>query len=48
MNLFLHFMYLSMITWCEQFHDYDPFLSACTPSNPWISDDTALWTLNAD
>lgn len=37
-----------MITWCEQFQDYDPFLSPSQPSNPWISDDTALWSLNAD
>ena len=29
-------------------HDYDPFLTQPQPSNPWISEETSLWTLNAD
>jgi regulator of G-protein signaling len=37
-----------MTNWSEQFHEYDPFLSQSQPSNPWISDDTSLWALNAD
>lgn len=41
-------MFFSMITWCDQFYDYDPFLSPCNPSNPWVSDDPTLWALNAD
>ncbi|VDN04757.1 unnamed protein product, partial [Thelazia callipaeda] len=38
----------TMVSWCEQFYDYDPFLSTPQPSNPWISDDTNLWVLNTD
>ncbi|KAL3998442.1 Regulator of G protein signaling domain family protein [Acanthocheilonema viteae] len=38
----------TMVSWCEQFHDYDPFISTPQPSNPWISDDTNLWVLNTD
>ncbi|KAI1731646.1 regulator of G protein signaling domain-containing protein [Ditylenchus destructor] len=38
----------TMVTWCEQFQDYDPFLASSQPSNPWISDDLMLWTLNTD
>uniref|UniRef100_A0A9J2P4E1 RGS domain-containing protein n=1 Tax=Ascaris lumbricoides TaxID=6252 RepID=A0A9J2P4E1_ASCLU len=38
----------TMVSWCEQFHDYDPFITAPQPSNPWISDDITLWVLNTD
>lgn len=38
----------TMVTWCEQFQDYDPFITTSQPSNPWISDDVTLWTINAD
>ncbi|EFO21182.1 hypothetical protein LOAG_07306 [Loa loa] len=38
----------TMVSWCEQFHDYDPFITTPQPSNPWISDDTNLWVLNTD
>uniref|UniRef100_A0A3B4DB79 Regulator of G protein signaling 7a n=1 Tax=Pygocentrus nattereri TaxID=42514 RepID=A0A3B4DB79_PYGNA len=31
----------------EQYADYDPFLSTPDPSNPWISDDTTFWELEA-
>lgn len=27
--------------------EYDPFLTPPDPSNPWISDDTTLWELEA-
>ena len=37
-----------MTIWSEQLFEYDPFLSLPQPSNPWISDDTTLWALNAD
>ncbi|XP_061654717.1 regulator of G-protein signaling 11 isoform X3 [Phyllopteryx taeniolatus] len=32
----------------EQYQNHDPIMQGCLPSNPWISDDTALWTMNAD
>ncbi|VDN52558.1 unnamed protein product [Dracunculus medinensis] len=38
----------TMVCWCEQFYDYDPFLTTPQPSNPWISDDITLWVLNTD
>ncbi|KAK6055629.1 regulator of G protein signaling domain protein [Cooperia oncophora] len=37
-----------MVQWVDQRVDYDPFLTAPQPSNPWITDDTNLWTLNTD
>lgn len=36
------------VQWTEAMHDYDPFLTQPQPSNPWISEDTSLWALNAD
>ncbi|XP_041469563.1 regulator of G-protein signaling 7-like isoform X5 [Lytechinus variegatus] len=33
-----------LIAYCQQYRDYDSFLSAAELGpNPWISDDTALW-----
>lgn len=37
----------SLMTYTEQFVEYDPFVSGAEPSNPWISDDTTLWDLEA-
>uniref|UniRef100_A0AAX7UD49 Regulator of G protein signaling 6 n=1 Tax=Astatotilapia calliptera TaxID=8154 RepID=A0AAX7UD49_ASTCA len=37
----------SLMTYTEQFMEYDPFVSAVEPSNPWISDDTTFWDLEA-
>uniref|UniRef100_A0A8C1G1U3 Regulator of G protein signaling 7a n=1 Tax=Cyprinus carpio TaxID=7962 RepID=A0A8C1G1U3_CYPCA len=31
----------------EQYSDYDPFLCTPDPSNPWISDDTTFWEMEA-
>ncbi|XP_039631987.1 regulator of G-protein signaling 11 [Polypterus senegalus] len=33
---------------CEQYQVHDPIMSGCLPSNPWITDDTMYWTMNAD
>ncbi|KAI6233013.1 Regulator of G-protein signaling 7 [Aphelenchoides fujianensis] len=38
----------TQVTWCEQFQDYDPFITPSQPPNPWITDDVSLWTLNTD
>uniref|UniRef100_A0AC35TPS6 RGS domain-containing protein n=1 Tax=Rhabditophanes sp. KR3021 TaxID=114890 RepID=A0AC35TPS6_9BILA len=38
----------TMVTWCEQFQEYDPFIAQSQPSNPWISDDITLWSINTD
>lgn len=32
----------------EQYQNHDPIMQGCLPSNPWISDDTAHWTTNAE
>uniref|UniRef100_A0A8C5H3K9 RGS domain-containing protein n=1 Tax=Gouania willdenowi TaxID=441366 RepID=A0A8C5H3K9_GOUWI len=32
----------------EQYQNHDPIMQGCLPSNPWISDDAAHWTMNAD
>ncbi|TRY98778.1 hypothetical protein DNTS_014434 [Danionella cerebrum] len=37
----------SLLGYTEQYSDYDPFLSTPDPSNPWISDDTTLWEMEA-
>uniref|UniRef100_A0A8C4YHM8 Regulator of G protein signaling 9 n=1 Tax=Gopherus evgoodei TaxID=1825980 RepID=A0A8C4YHM8_9SAUR len=31
----------------EQFLSNDPIMSGCLPSNPWITDDSEFWELNA-
>ena len=36
-----------MLAYTEQYVEYDPFLTAPDPSNPWISDDATLWELEA-
>ncbi|KAM4723548.1 regulator of G-protein signaling 6-like isoform 2-T2 [Anableps anableps] len=37
----------SLMTYTEQFMEYDPFVSGVEPSNPWISDDTTFWDMEA-
>ncbi|KAI3367805.1 hypothetical protein L3Q82_026636, partial [Scortum barcoo] len=37
----------SLMSYTEQFMEYDPFVSAIEPSNPWISDDPSFWDLEA-
>ncbi|KAF7654799.1 hypothetical protein LDENG_00064630 [Lucifuga dentata] len=37
----------SLMSYTEQFMEYDPFVSATEPSNPWINDDTSFWDLEA-
>ncbi|CAL8370231.1 unnamed protein product [Boreogadus saida] len=36
------------VKYSEQYHNQDPIMHGCLPSNPWISDDPAHWALNAD
>ncbi|MGH0128121.1 UNVERIFIED_CONTAM: hypothetical protein FKN15_011171 [Acipenser sinensis] len=36
-----------LMTYTEQFLDFDPFLTMPDPSNPWISDDITFWELEA-
>uniref|UniRef100_A0A803TW92 Regulator of G protein signaling 6 n=1 Tax=Anolis carolinensis TaxID=28377 RepID=A0A803TW92_ANOCA len=35
----------SLITYSDQYIEYDPFITPAEPSNPWISDDTVFWDL---
>ncbi|KAJ7403210.1 Regulator of G-protein signaling 6 [Pitangus sulphuratus] len=35
----------SLIAYTEQYVEYDPFITPAEPSNPWISDDVALWDI---
>ncbi|XP_019953217.1 regulator of G-protein signaling 6-like [Paralichthys olivaceus] len=37
----------SLITYTEQYMEYDPFVTATEPSNPWTSDDPSSWDLEA-
>ncbi|XP_031436231.1 regulator of G-protein signaling 6-like isoform X2 [Clupea harengus] len=37
----------SLIGYTEQFMEYDPFVTPTEPSNPWISDDTTFWDIEA-
>ncbi|XP_049715692.1 regulator of G-protein signaling 9 isoform X1 [Elephas maximus indicus] len=36
-----------IVKYSEQFSSNDAFMSGCLPSNPWITDDTQFWDLNA-
>uniref|UniRef100_A0A8C4EJZ1 RGS domain-containing protein n=1 Tax=Dicentrarchus labrax TaxID=13489 RepID=A0A8C4EJZ1_DICLA len=38
----------SFVKYSEQYLNHDPIMQGCLPSNPWISDDTAHWTMNAE
>uniref|UniRef100_A0A4W6C208 Regulator of G protein signaling 6 n=1 Tax=Lates calcarifer TaxID=8187 RepID=A0A4W6C208_LATCA len=38
---------VSLITYTEQYMEYDPFVTAPEPSNPWTSDDPSFWDLEA-
>ncbi|XP_068963794.1 regulator of G-protein signaling 11 isoform X1 [Petaurus breviceps papuanus] len=31
----------------DQYMPHDPIMSGCLPSNPWITDDTDYWSMNA-
>lgn len=44
MNVFLP---SSLLSYTEQYLDYDPFFVPPDPSNPWLSDDTTFWELEA-
>ncbi|KAM6992148.1 regulator of G-protein signaling 6 isoform 1-T1 [Tautogolabrus adspersus] len=36
---------VSLMSYTEQYMEYDPFVTALEPSNPWTSDDPSLWDL---
>ncbi|KAF3699037.1 Regulator of G-protein signaling 9 [Channa argus] len=38
---------LSFVKYSDQYQNHDPIMQGCLPSNPWISDDTAHWTMSA-
>lgn len=42
-----YYCHCSLLGYTEQYADYDPFLSTPDPTNPWISDDTTFWELEA-
>lgn len=42
---FPFFIPVSLIAYTEQYVEYDPFITPAEPSNPWISDDAALWDI---
>ncbi|XP_055005619.1 regulator of G-protein signaling 6-like [Boleophthalmus pectinirostris] len=37
----------SLMSYSEQYLEYDPFIVTPDPSNPWISDDPSYWDLEA-
>eukprot|EP00063_Salmo_salar_P035421 XP_014010256.1 PREDICTED: regulator of G-protein signaling 7-like isoform X1 [Salmo salar] len=37
----------SLLAYTEQYVEYDPFITSTDPSNPWISEDTTVWELEA-
>lgn len=48
MTIFCAFFFPpSLLAYTEQYLEYDPFLVPPDPSNPWISDDTTFWELEA-
>ncbi|PWA17464.1 hypothetical protein CCH79_00011284 [Gambusia affinis] len=36
------------VKYSEQYQNHDPIMQGCLPSNPWISDDAAYWTMNSE
>ncbi|RXM33819.1 Regulator of G-protein signaling 9 [Acipenser ruthenus] len=36
-----------IVKYCEQYFNHDPIMTGCLPSNPWLTDDTQFWDLNA-
>ncbi|XP_076134793.1 regulator of G-protein signaling 11-like [Alosa pseudoharengus] len=38
----------SYVKYSEQYQDHDPIMQGCLPSNPWITDDTQYWSMNAE
>lgn len=44
-SFFCSFISVSLIAYTEQYVEYDPFITPAEPSNPWISDDAALWDI---
>ncbi|KAI9541647.1 hypothetical protein NQZ68_028153 [Dissostichus eleginoides] len=36
------------VKYSEQYQNHDPIMEGCLPSNPWISDDSAHWTMNLE
>ncbi|XP_063742417.1 regulator of G-protein signaling 11 isoform X2 [Eleginops maclovinus] len=36
------------VKYSEQYQNHDPIMQGCLPSNPWISDDSAHWTMNLE
>ncbi|XP_016429228.1 regulator of G-protein signaling 6-like [Sinocyclocheilus rhinocerous] len=36
-----------LMSYTEQYLDYDPFVTVPEPANPWISDDVTFWELEA-
>uniref|UniRef100_A0AAQ4NZ35 Regulator of G protein signaling 6 n=1 Tax=Gasterosteus aculeatus aculeatus TaxID=481459 RepID=A0AAQ4NZ35_GASAC len=41
----VHVSVVSLISYTEQYMDYDPFVTGQEPPNPWTSDDPSLWDL---
>ena len=37
----------SLATHCDAYNEHDSFLVPRQPSNPWISEDTTYWIINA-
>uniref|UniRef100_A0A6Q2Y418 Regulator of G protein signaling 6 n=1 Tax=Esox lucius TaxID=8010 RepID=A0A6Q2Y418_ESOLU len=37
----------SLMSYTEQYQEYDPFVVSPEPSNPWTTDDTSFWELEA-
>ena len=43
-NTFVRLSFVgSFVQRCEQYAEYDAFICAPDPSNPWITDDVTLW-----
>uniref|UniRef100_A0A9R1SPW4 Regulator of G protein signaling 9b n=2 Tax=Cyprinus carpio TaxID=7962 RepID=A0A9R1SPW4_CYPCA len=36
----------ALVKYTTTYKEHDPFLHACLPSNPWLTDDVTYWTLN--
>ena len=39
------YLHCSTVNFCQRYHEFDPMLTSPLPSNPWVSNDNTLWTI---
>uniref|UniRef100_A0A673LEE5 Regulator of G-protein signaling 7-like n=1 Tax=Sinocyclocheilus rhinocerous TaxID=307959 RepID=A0A673LEE5_9TELE len=47
LTAYINLVFSVLLSFSEQYIEYDPFFTTPEPSNPWISDDVTSWELEA-